>query len=105
MIVELYNKYLKLQDVIDMFTEGKKFSIYRTHKGTNILITDTTRDYEFEVYYPKQDRLPYKVLEGKKLVTCVENIFCSDINYIEDLDPSTWNNGEQIMSYDPKDHF
>jgi len=105
MIVELYNKYLKLQDVLDMIEKGKLFSIYETSKGTNILVTYTSRDRKFKVYYPKKDRLPYKVLEGKKLVNCTKRLFCSKVNTVSELDTSTWNNGEQIMSYDPKPHF
>jgi len=92
MIVERVG-YLKLDDVLKL----GHFSIYETHKKTNILIQDTSRDVRY-ICYPKKDRLPWKILDGKKISNCIK-IFDSKINNVSEIDTTKWNNGNQIMSY------
>lgn len=95
MIVEQIG-YLKLEDVLKLREEGKLFSIYKTHKKNLILVlnTESTNVY---LYYPKRDRLPWKVLQGKHIIDGIK-IFGS--NETTEIDTSGWNNSEQIMSYD-----
>jgi hypothetical protein len=61
MIVERIG-YKKICDLEDL----KHFSIYETNKKTNILILDTSISQGY-LYYPKYDRLPWKIIEGKKI--------------------------------------
>lgn len=94
MIVENLG-YLSLEDVLKI---EKQFSIYETHKKTHILVKECV-DENIVLYYPKEDRLPYKEIEGKKICSGTK-IFDSKINSIEELDISKWNGGKQIMSYE-----
>lgn len=92
MIVEQIG-YLKLDDVKKL----EHFSIYKTHKNTNILIKDTSQSVVC-IFRPKQDRLPWKIIEGKSICTC-EKIFDSQIDSIDSINTKDWNNGNQIMAY------
>lgn len=85
--------YLKLEDVLKL----KQFSIYKTHKGTEILI-ENTNETKIGLYYPKQDRLPWKIIEGKNICSA-EKIFDSSIDDLNNIDTKNWNNSNQIMSY------
>lgn len=89
--------YLKINQVQDMLKNGEIFSIYKTHKNTYILIKNTTLN-KLHIYYPKQDKLPYKNVEGKKIVNC-DRVYSSS-DGIETLNISNWNNKNQIMSYE-----
>lgn len=93
MIVEQIG-YKKIEDVIKI----EHFSIYETTKGTQILIDGTSQN-DNALYYPKRDRLPYKIIEGKKICGLKCKIFDSMINNMSDIDTSKWNNGNQIMVY------
>lgn len=95
MIVEQVG-YLKLNDVLKLKEQGKLFSIYKTNKDTMILVLNTKRT-NLHLSYPKEDRLPYKTVEGKKIARC-ELVYCSN----EDTNITTcgWNNNEQIMAYE-----
>ena len=88
--------YLKLNDVITLKEQGKLFSIYKTNKDTMILVLNT-KQTNIHLSYPKQDRLPWKTVEGKKIARG-EMVYCSN----EDTDITTygWNNNEQIMAYE-----
>ena len=85
--------YLKLDDVLKL----EHYSIYETHKKTNILIQNTSCDVRY-ICYPKKDRLPWKILDGKKICNCVK-IFDSKINNISEINTTKWNGGNQIMLY------
>lgn len=85
--------YKSIQEVIDLITEDYKFSIYKTVKGTEILILDVDT-MSIQLYYPKKDRLPYKVVEGKK-ITRGERIYSS--TGTEKLYVPDW---YQIMAYE-----
>lgn len=87
------NGYLKLENVLEL----KRFSIYKTNKQTHILIEDTGEE-RITLYLPKKDRLPYKLVEGKKICNGLK-VFDSEINSISQIDISKWNNGNQIMCY------
>ena len=94
MIVEQVG-YLKLNNVISLKEQGELFSIYKTNKDTMVLVLNT-KQTNLHLSYPKQDRLPWKTVEGKKIARC-ETVYCSN----EDTDITTcgWNNNEQIMAY------
>jgi hypothetical protein len=89
--------YLKQQQVVELLNSGARFAIYKTHKNTNILVKGANCD-NIHLYYPKKDRLPWKTIEGKKVISGTK-IFDSN-SRIEDLDTSGWNNKNQIMSYE-----
>jgi len=93
--------YLKLNDVLKLKEDGTLFSIYKTHKNTNVLVLNRDKK-NLNLTYPKKDRLPWKLTKGKKIVRC-ERIYCSK----EDTEISTanWNNGEQIMCYEEYDCY
>ena len=86
--------YLNLESVLAL----EYFSIYETHKETNILVISKCSYDKTTLYFPKRDRLPWKLLEGKKICNATK-IFDSKVNSIELIDISKWNNGNQIMSY------
>lgn len=99
MIVEQVG-YKSLGEVIEMYDNGTIFSIFFTHKKTSILIIDKynyCQDTE-QLYYPKRDRLPYKLTEGKKIANC-KRLFKSSEDDIKHINPILWNNETQIMSY------
>ena len=100
----VYNTgYLKKADVIALAEKGVKFGIYQTYKNTNVLVK--IRFYlprRIELYQPQSNRLPYKLVDGKK-ITYGDLIFDSMMDNIELLDTTNWNNGNQIISYE--DYF
>ena|SRR3972149_4981603 len=87
--------YLKLDDVLTL----ENFSIYRTQKNTDVLVRNAFDD-KLYLCLPKFDRLPWKTVEGKKICNGLTKIFDSKKNSKDDIDTSTWNNGNQIMSYE-----
>lgn len=86
--------YLKLDSVLGL----EHFSIYETHKKTQVLVKNTS-DEELFLYFPKEDRLPYKTIEGKKICSC-KKVFDSKIDSLTNINTAKWNNGNQIMSYE-----
>jgi len=90
MIVEQIG-YLTSEDVLDLIKENKLFNVYKTHKGTHIIVLNT-EDNILHLSYPKKDRLPWKIIEGKKIVKC-KKVLKSD--YLARI----WENNEQIMTY------
>ena len=97
----VYNTgYLKKDAVIALHENGIKFGIYKTYKGTCILVKTKYEIYKREsLYLPQSDRLPYKVIEGKKIIHG-NLVFDSTIDDINMLDTKDWNNGNQIISYE-----
>jgi len=49
----------------------KKFSVYKTNKNTIIVVFNINYD-EIMMFYPKLDRLPYKIIEGKKIINGIK---------------------------------
>lgn len=92
MIVENMG-YLKLKDVLEM----EHFSIYATSKKLQILVKDTSNE-KLTLYYPRMDRLPWKMVEGKRICNATK-IFDSKIDSKENVDVSKWNNKNQIIGY------
>lgn len=90
--------YLNKEQVLEMFQKGERFSIYRTQKNTEILIKNAVEE-DLHLYYPKEDRLPYKIAEGRKVARC-KRIFNSKIDKIEFLNFDNWNNQNQIRAYE-----
>ncbi len=88
--------YLNLGAVNKLKENGKLFSIYKTNKNTVILVLNTKKK-SLHLSYPQKNRLPFKVVEGKKIAKC-ELIVCSEtaINITAD----GWNNNDQIMAYE-----
>ena len=72
--------------------KGTEFSFYKTHKNTVIIVLGSSHRFGNVLYYPKYNRLPWKVTEGKKIVSIKEKLNSVDI--------SEWNNKEQIMVYE-----
>jgi hypothetical protein len=97
----VYNTgYLKKEDVIALHEKGVKFGIFKTYKGTCILVKYKYKIYNIEyLYLPQFDRLPYKVIEGKK-ITHGSLVFDSTQDDIDMLDTKDWNNENQIISYE-----
>lgn len=97
----VYNTgYLKKDAVIALHEKGVKFGIYKTYKGTTVLVKTKYEIYKREsLFLPQSDRLPYKLIEGKK-ITYGSLVFDSTKDDIKTLDTKDWNNGNQIMSYE-----
>lgn len=92
------NGYITLEKVKELIQKSIPFAIYKTHKNTNILVESNFLSEEtITLYQPKKDRLPWKLLEGKKIISG-SKIFDSN-SKLEDLNQSNWNNKNQIMSY------
>ncbi len=86
--------YLNLNSVLEI----DHFSIYKTHKNTQILVKNTSVDILL-LYFPKKDRLPWKLLEGKKICSG-EKVFDSKTDSLIDIDITQWNGRNQIMAYE-----
>lgn len=84
--------YFKESDVNELRQKGTEFSFYKTHKNTVIIVLGSSHRFGNVLYYPKYNRLPWKVTEGKKIVSIKEKLNSVDI--------SEWNNKEQIMVYE-----
>lgn len=84
--------YLKLEQVIEMALKKDHFSLYKTHKDTIVLVRKTDREH-LQLCSPKKDRLPYKIVEGKKIAraTRIFNSLTDDISNLQ--------LPNQIMSY------
>lgn len=95
--------YLNLVKIKNLIDNNLHFSIYKTYKNRDILVTDTFYE-KVELYYPKYDRLPYKLVEGKS-ITGGELIFNSKKDEIENIDFTNWNNKNQIISYNQYNIF
>ena len=54
------NGYLKLNDVLELKNKGTDFSIYETHKKTNVLVTECFND-TISMYRPKPDNTTLNV--------------------------------------------
>ena len=96
-----FPKYLKLQDVVNL---EKDFNIYKTHKGTHILVINPLHDDNCQLFQPVHRCLEWKLKEGKKIAKC-EVVFNSKYDNIQDIDMSKWNNQNQIYSYYRPDNF
>jgi hypothetical protein len=92
--------YLSVQQVQELIASKEVFSIYKTPKDTEVLVKNTTSKTEY-LCSPKKDRLPYKITEGKKIINGCVQVFNSKTDDESQLDTSNWNNGNQIMSYEP----
>ncbi len=97
----VYNTgYLKKIDVEKLLQDNVKFAIYKTNKNTQVLVKYSYHlERRVSLYQPQHDRLPYKVVEGKK-ISYGELIFDSTVDSLDKLETSGWNNGNQIMSYE-----
>lgn len=93
MIVENIG-YLKLDSVLKL----EHFSIYETHKKTQILVKNTSAE-KITLYFPNKGRLEFKTVEGKKIISGVK-VFDSKIDSLTNIVTTKWNNGNQIMSYE-----
>ena len=91
------NGYVNFNQVLEMVKNGEAFSIYETKKKTTILVKGA-KELNISLYRPQHDRLPHKLIEGKKITSGVK-IFDSKTNEISLLDTSKLNNGNQIMTY------
>lgn len=90
--------YKNKEQVIELINNNIDFNIYDTSRGTQILIFGKYK-CSGTIYYPKKDRLPWKITEGKKINRCLKISFSSFENSIEELDTKKWNNGNQIICY------
>ena len=90
--------YLKLEEVKEMIDNNINFSIYKTSKNTAILVKDTSKN-TIDLFRAKQDRLPWKIVEGCKITYSAKKIFNSIENAKSELKTEYWNNN-QIISYE-----
>lgn len=90
--------FLNFEVVKRMIDNNINFSIYRTVKNTAILVVGVNQDI-IDLFRAKQDRLPWKVVEGKKITYSAKKIFNSIENAEKDLNTEFWNNN-QIISYE-----
>lgn len=98
MIVE-NTGYLSIEQVAEMMKNSEEFGIYRTNKGTEVLVQRTQIELNsLQLFFPKKDRLPWKTIEGKKIATCTK-IFDSRTDDFKTLNFSGWNGQKQIISY------
>lgn len=98
MIVE-NTGYLKIAEVIQLASDGKKFGIYRTPKDTLILFNSTVLSNRIDLCRPKLDRLPWKMVEGRKIMNSCTLVFDSTKDDISTFDFTNANMGSQLMSY------
>jgi hypothetical protein len=90
-------RYLKIRQVEELIKKGIQFSIYKTHKNTEILVKGAKED-NIQLYYPDMSRVEWKTEEGRRIIGG-KKIFDSSVD--KDFPPTQgWNNGNQIMSYE-----
>lgn len=93
--------YMNKEQVLELLESGERFGIYETNRGTQILVKrPETEGDTMGLYTPNMSRVEWKHVEGKKVAFCKEKIFGSEFNQSE-FDRIKWNNGNQIMSYEP----
>jgi len=83
--------------LIENISNYTNFSIFETHKNTHIIVLNSSEN-SLVLYHPKRDRLPWKLVEGKKICAC-KKVFDSKIDNLNNIDKSMWNNGNQIIVY------
>ena len=83
MIVENLG-YLKTEQILDMIKNNYVFSIYKTRKNTKIIVRGIVYN-EIHLFYPKKDRVPYKSVEGRKIIDGVK-IFDSKTDVFNESD-------------------
>ena len=88
--------YLKVSQVQELISKGVQFSIYKTHKNTEILVKGA-KDENIHLYYPDMSRVEWKTEEGRRIIGG-KKIFDSTVN--KEFKTEGWNNGNQIMSYE-----
>lgn len=89
--------YLKKEQVAKMVVDKILFGIYKTNKDTFVLYLGHDCK-SIGLSYPKKDRLPWKLISGKKIVHG-ELVFSSVKDDFESHDFSKWNNSTQIVAY------
>lgn len=82
---------------IDNLINYTHFSIFETHKNTHIIVLNTSEN-SLVLHHPKKDRLPWKLVEGKKICSC-KKVFDSKIDNLNNINKSMLNNGNQIIVY------
>lgn len=90
--------YYKIPDILKLINSKQLFGIYETHKNTCVLVFDQISP-SVVLYYPKYDRLPYKDVEGKKIVRG-KLIFNSKTDDWGGFNIQQLNNSNQIMAYE-----
>ena len=93
-MIVVNNGYMNLESVLLL----DHFSIYETHKKTHILVKNTSEENIY-LCLPKEDRLPWKLVEGKKICSGTK-VFDSKTEYLSNIDTTKWNGGKQIMTYE-----
>ena len=106
MIVENIG-YMQLAQVLAL----NLFCIYKTRKGTLILINFDVHSWGYhhcsmlmDFCRPKRDtfhKYPFKPVEGKKITSNAELFFDSYTADKNSLDTAQWNGGKQILAYKP----
>lgn len=94
--------YVNRATIDDLIKDRVNFRIYRTNKNTDVLVkilTIGTFSEEVQLYMPKKDRLPYKIIEGKRITSGYE-VFDPNTDGTDELDKINWNGGTQIMAYE-----
>lgn len=92
--------YYTLEQVKELIDKGIVFAIYESmSKNRRFLVRDLYHvDRSLHICRPKEDRLPWKIVEGKG-ITGGWIVFDSTTQTVEDLHPEKWNGGKQIITY------
>ena len=100
--------YIKLEQVLEMAKNKEPFYLYETKKKTVVLLRNTfsigTATETLTFYTPREDRLPWKPIEWKKITSGIK-IFSSLTDDINTIDTTKWNNGNQVMSYEEYSNY
>lgn len=96
--------YYNLEKVKELIAKKINFAIYESmSKGRRFLVIHPKYHpicSTIGLWRPKEDRLPWKVIEGKG-ITGGLIVFDSTKQTVEDLHPEKWNGGTQIIAYEP----
>lgn len=82
--------------LIENLSKIDKFAIYETTKNTFILIKGDFLPEKVELYRVKEDRLPWKIVEGRKIAKG-EKVYDSSTKL---LLSEKWKNLKQLMTYE-----
>lgn len=97
MIVE-NTGYISVEQIKALAEQKKSFGIYKTKKGTLVLLNCKYIDDAVNLCRPKLDRLPWKYVNGRKIADG-KLVFDSNKDDITTFDFSQANMGNQVMSY------
>jgi hypothetical protein len=88
--------YLSMEKILEMI-DSINFAVYETTKDTFILVKGEFLPDSIELFRAKEDRLPWKLVRGKKIISG-KKIFDTTRDRLGETEK--WRNITQLMTYE-----